>query len=794
MINTIKMMKYWWLVILLICNSRSSIAQVNFCATANNAGNVSGTSCATAGFNQAVTTSGNLLAADRIAELQGATGCGVTAQDVHWERFTATTTSTTIDFNAISIAAQITIFSGTCGALTEIGCNSGLAGANLSVVVPTVIGSTYYVRIQATASNAVLNGNMCIYSTPPLGPTCNYTLVMNDSWGDGWNGAYINVYVNGVLFAGSPFTCTGSQTVSTLSIPDGATVYLDYFAGSFESEVSYSFVNPGNTVLFSDGPTPSTTNPVYGPNVLVCPGDEPCSPYIASVACGAKSTGTIGSYTNSAVPAPACGNYVGGDMWYTLTVPASGKVEILGKRVSTGVSDIAVAAYTSAACGAAKTLVGCDDNSGSNNMPKLNLTGLTAGSTLYIRVWEPGNDASGTFELEITDPNTLFCLVGNASMYNYPADTCIQVTPNLNSQKGCAWYQNTIDFSTNFDHTLEVYCGNNDGGADGLTFTFHNDPQGTLECGNDGQFLGAGGIQKAVVIEVDTWNNGGAQEMVQDHIAVWTSVSGEGSPIAGPVTATAGATNIEDGMIHILRITWNATTKQMQIYFDGSLRLTLTNDFVTNIFGSNNVFWGSTGSTGGASNQYYVCPPASLTTLPIKMSSFTAQCNGDNIKLLWTTAMELNNDYFTIERSSDAINFSTIDKIDGAGNSNENINYEFIDLNPLNGVNYYRIKQTDFNGEFSYSELKAMKCNSEIEFSIYPNPFEDQLKVIFSEEIKESIRISINDSFGRIVYDKIVKDISVLEIDLDDNLRAGTYVLKATFSNKQLIKKMVRLQ
>ena len=633
-------------------------------------------------------------------------------------------------------------------------------------------------------------GLICFFNLVTLqsfAQTCDYTLDMNDSYGDGWNGAYINLYINGVLDAGSPHSCTGSQTIDIISIPDGATVYLDYFSGSYETEVTYSFVDPGSTTLFSDGPTPSTTNPVYGPIVLTCPGDDPCSPLSASTVCGPKATGSLGVYTDSGVANPGCGNYQGGDMWYTLVIPASGNVDIEGKSVVGGVSDIAVAAYTASSCAAAKTLVSCNDNGGTGNMPYMSLTGLTPGNTLYIRVWEPGNNAIGKFELEITNPDNLFCLTNNASMYNFPADTCMQVTPNSNSQVGCAWYQNTLDFSQNFDHTLDVYVGNNDGGADGMTFTFHNDPQGTTQCGNDGQYLGAGGIQNAVVIEIDTWDNGGSQEIAADHVAIWTSTSGEGSPIAGPVSATSPASNIEDGTVHTMRITWNATTNTMQVYFDGTLRLSVSNDFVTNIFGSKNVYWGSTGSTGGASNQHYVCPPATLIALPIELVRFSSMCDGDRVKLLWTTSSEINNDFFTIERSVDGVNFDEIANIAGAGNSNQIIDYTWFDETPLNGIAYYRLKQTDFDGKFSYSNLKASNCEEQADYGIYPNPAINSVMLKSSSNLL--MKYQLISLEGKIIEEGNFSN--TIEIDISD-LSGGVYFVKMISSTNVFQEKLIK--
>ena len=91
--------------------------------------------------------------------------------------------------------------------------------------------------------------------------------------------------------------------------------------------------------------------------------------------------------------------------------------------------------------------------------------------------------------------------------------------------------------------------------------------------------------------------------------------------------------------------------------------------------------------------------------LPIELLSFNAISLKNKIELKWTTATEINNDYFTLEKSTDAVNFTTIATVKGAGNSNKVLNYQHFDENPVIGINYYRLKQTDFDGAFKYTQI-----------------------------------------------------------------------------------------
>ncbi len=117
---------------------------------------------------------------------------------------------------------------------------------------------------------------------------------------------------------------------------------------------------------------------------------------------------------------------------------------------------------------------------------------------------------------------------------------------------------------------------------------------------------------------------------------------------------------------------------------------------------------------------------ASLATnpLPIELLYFTGDCNTNNTVLKWSTATEINNDFFTLERSIDGIYFEPIAIVDGAGNSTNYKNYSYVDDNITSEKNYYRLKQTDFNGQYNHSNSLAVNCNGNGEptFSLFPNP------------------------------------------------------------------------
>ena len=111
--------------------------------------------------------------------------------------------------------------------------------------------------------------------------------------------------------------------------------------------------------------------------------------------------------------------------------------------------------------------------------------------------------------------------------------------------------------------------------------------------------------------------------------------------------------------------------------------------------------------------------------LPIELLSFHAVPSGENVNILWETSSESNNSYFTVERSADGVSFSDIAKVNSKayeGNSHTPLSYQAVDTKPLSGVSYYRLKQTDLNGNFKFFNMVKIDFASASFVSIYPNP------------------------------------------------------------------------
>lgn len=119
--------------------------------------------------------------------------------------------------------------------------------------------------------------------------------------------------------------------------------------------------------------------------------------------------------------------------------------------------------------------------------------------------------------------------------------------------------------------------------------------------------------------------------------------------------------------------------------------------------------------------------------LPVELIRFSAEPFEDHVQVNWTTASELNNDYFMVQRSANGIEFENLGKIEGAGSKSSATTYQFIDENPLPDVSYYRLRQTDFDGKTTFSNVVSVNFSAS-EFSLYPNPVTYGIDVTLSRK------------------------------------------------------------
>ncbi len=196
---------------------------------------------------------------------------------------------------------------------------------------------------------------------------------------------------------------------------------------------------------------------------------------------------------------------------------------------------------------------------------------------------------------------------------------------------------------------------------------------------------------------------------------------------------------------------------------------------------------------------------ASSSSLPVELLSLSASIDKNIVDIRWSTASEINNNYFAIERSSDLKNWEEVTRVDGAGNSNTIINYSVIDPKPLQGISYYRLRQTDFNGQYSYSNTVSINYNKSLEYQstqngylkVYPNPMarNNNLQIEFIDLNTKSIRLVITDYLGKVHYSTKIKGLfsgNKYTIELGNKLQDGIYLLRAsTEDNRTYFKRLI---
>jgi hypothetical protein len=169
--------------------------------------------------------------------------------------------------------------------------------------------------------------------------------------------------------------------------------------------------------------------------------------------------------------------------------------------------------------------------------------------------------------------------------------------------------------------------------------------------------------------------------------------------------------------------------------------------------------------------------------LPIELVNFAAQNLANSVRLLWNVQSESNNDFYSLYRSKNGIDYENLGRIDSKVNgfSSELTSYEFIDEKPYSGLTYYKLKQTDFNGTTkTVDEITNSRSGLFLETKIYPNPVEKQLDVDFVSEIESKIDIKIFDSNGKIVVNEkrtVYRGINSLKFDMSA-YNNGLYIIE----------------
>lgn len=486
------------------------------------------------------------------------------------------------------------------------------------------------------------------------------------------------------------------------------------------------------------------------PAATVLTPDVTCN-YFFSTSAGASNSTTL------PLPSASSGYTTGAlDVWFKFT--ASTNFLIIDTK-DLEIIDGAMAVYKGIDCANLITLTSAfpnpnpfDDNLSNNGkMPRITRNDYIPGGVYFIRVWANSAPLSGQFGI---------CITERAVCSFNAADTC-SFAPTIG---------------------LGTWCGDNTQArvTQNLNPTYPPDPidpLAALYC-KTGSITFNPTIDNAMYYKFLTSSVGGTV-MMDVYDQVCAKDLGLQVGLFKPTVACGGGNNWGNA-----KVCYDATKDANNDKESDPKNFTMTfpsllpNSFYYIIFDG-----------ASADKCTWKMTLTGSITLPIDLLAFTGENRNEYNLLEWITKTEINNDYFTLERSFDGESFVPIATIKGAGNSSSSLYYSFKDYTAYSGINYYRLKQTDFNGTVHFSEpiaLESKNDNTLQLLSVYPNPAESlvHLKIASAENTELVLRIF--DLYGQEVKlntIQLIEGVSVIDQGLEQ-LPSGVYFIDLQLPKK----------
>lgn len=209
----------------------------------------------------------------------------------------------------------------------------------------------------------------------------------------------------------------------------------------------------------------------------------------------------------------------------------------------------------------------------------------------------------------------------------------------------------------------------------------------------------------------------------------------------------------------------------------------------------NSTVWNGPGPTYGPTSYGDVI-------LPVEMLSFTGTLQTSGFVLLdWATATETNNSHFCVERSTNGFTYTEIGRVAGHGTSSQTNNYTFTDASPAQGTNYYRLKQTDYNGVSEYFGIVVVEVLTNGDgcvLTVFPNPCQGMCTVNFADCPNDNsgyITLQLIDANGQVVSEQVPQRKAEggfsTTIDATNNLKPGVYIVRGISSRKTYTQNVV---
>ena len=193
-------------------------------------------------------------------------------------------------------------------------------------------------------------------------------------------------------------------------------------------------------------------------------------------------------------------------------------------------------------------------------------------------------------------------------------------------------------------------------------------------------------------------------------------------------------------------------------------------------------------------------PKQSKAAVTLDLFTATLNSTGTQVQCYWVTEIESNNDHFNIERSADGISYTNVAQLPGAGISLSQLTYTYTDTNPLNGISFYRLKQTDVNGEYQYGAIQSVNNENATgggSINIYPMPAVNNVFVEINSTAITSAVISVVDLTGKIakfINADLYEGKNKIKLDIS-SLPNGIYFVSAEGADGfKLSQKMIKTE
>ncbi|CAN5436476.1 hypothetical protein BH11BAC2_BH11BAC2_00410 [soil metagenome] len=211
---------------------------------------------------------------------------------------------------------------------------------------------------------------------------------------------------------------------------------------------------------------------------------------------------------------------------------------------------------------------------------------------------------------------------------------------------------------------------------------------------------------------------------------------------------------------------------------------------------------GATQGSAGTISTSVSNPYTTNTPLPVALVSFTGEEDPKGVRLKWATASETDNRFFTLESGTDGKVFRKIAKINGAGNSNLPLSYDFVDEQSVGGLNYYRLSQTDFNGKtemlktITISKKKLVSSSQSFDISmVNPTVFTSSVEFTLDSKVVQDVQLMLYNQEGKLFKTQkqtLTTGMQMCSFTGLESLASGTYLIVATAANAEKV--TVRIQ